>query len=457
MESIIKKILREGLESMGNTKANRRQFKKLHRLVEKKINVGDNITKKLNRVNTDLSKNLLKFINSDDIKDDASVDYVDYNHKNEKLFTLGYKDQRGNNKERLMKFNKLLTYLGGSIDDIKSYEVEELMNHLKQADTDNIKIVDGEDIKWAYHCENYDEGETMGSCMRYAAAQAYLEIYTENPNQVKCLVLVNPENNKVQGRALLWTLDNGEKFVDRVYVTNSKYKVEFNTYIEENGLNKDRPSDDVTLENGNDFDYYPYMDTFTWYTPDEGRLSYNEGEVELQDTDGGNSESGQWSEYHETRIDNDDAVYVEHMQSFMYYDDVVMDYKEEEYLYYQSDDVVQITVGEHEGGYALESDTVKLYDGEVCQEDEAVSIDIGEHQGEFGLNEEMASDLNGFDMLYEEALEITLGSNSGEHMHMSEAVMVLEDGELLGTLHEDGEVEEYEGYEMMSHSDYENR
>ena len=70
-------------------------------------------------INTPLSKKLLAFLNSDKIKDDANVEYVDYDKKNEKLITLGYTDINGNTKERLFKINKLLNYLISQILKLK--------------------------------------------------------------------------------------------------------------------------------------------------------------------------------------------------------------------------------------------------------------------------------------------------------------------------------------------------
>jgi hypothetical protein len=159
MKDFVKILLRENIVKTNSYKLlvekdNRINMNKLLILLEKQIRVGDNLTKKLNNINTPLSKKLLAFFNSDKIKDDANVDYVDYDKKNEKLITLGYKDRDNNNKERLMKINKLLNYLGSDINDIKDYEIEDLISHLKKADTSQLKVVEGDDILKAYHCDN---------------------------------------------------------------------------------------------------------------------------------------------------------------------------------------------------------------------------------------------------------------------------------------------------------------
>jgi hypothetical protein len=429
MKSYIQQLLRENLNNrIDEVPVKRRDLKKFHQLLEKKIRVGDNITKKLNRVNSPLAKNVLRFLNSDDIKDEANVDYVDYDKKNEKLFTLGYTDQRGGAKQRLMKFQKLLSYLGGDLNSIKGYEVEELIYHLKSADLDDLKLVSGEKIRWAYHCENYDEGATMGSCMRHGYTQKYLSIYTENPNQVKCLVLFNPENGKVRGRALIWTCDDGSKFMDRVYVINEKYRVEFNQFAEENNIITTHPLDDVTLDNGGEYEYYPYMDTFQYYTPDTGVLSDDDGELTLQDTNGGDS-TGEFSEYHQTHIPEDEAVYVEHMESIMYDHECTYSEVEEGWVYLESDDIIEITKGYHKFEYALEENTRILIDDEITHVDEAIYLDKGEHEGEYVHEDDVVVDWEGYDIWREELEDITAGKHYGKYVHITEAVFVYDEVE----------------------------
>ena len=53
--------------------------------------------------------------------------------------------------------------------------------------------------------------------MRFERTQQFLEIYTANPEQVSCLTLYTEEGDKVQGRALIWVLEDGSKFMDRIY------------------------------------------------------------------------------------------------------------------------------------------------------------------------------------------------------------------------------------------------
>jgi len=380
MKKLIKKLLNESIKETKGFKLltereNRVKANRLLLILEKEIKVGDNLTKKLNNINTPLAKKLLAFFNSDKIKDDANVDYVDYDKKNEKLITLGYTDMNGKAKERLFKINKLLNYLGSDIKDIKDYEIEDLISHLKKADTSQLKMVEGDDILKAYHCENYEDGETMGSCMRFDYAQEYLKIYTENPDSVKCLVLLNPETNKVRGRALIWHMDNDQYFMDRVYTTNKEFNTFFNNYAEEKGISKQANST-VTLENGGEYDTYPYMDTFEYYDPRSGILSTDAGadSIRLQDTHGGHSEAGVYIEYgdHEGEtVDEDEAYYVSYRTPDSYREG-----------YAHQDDITVI-----DGAVYLLDDCIKTYDGEWVfrYDDESFPVELtaGRYEGEY--------------------------------------------------------------------------
>lgn len=462
MKKYLKKLLREGLNgnptnnhklcNVCRLKAisiNENEFKGIlteeerqHKLsnillmLEKEIKVGDNLTKKLNSINSELAKKLLAFFNSDKIKDSAEIEYVDYDKNNEKLFTLGYTDRNGNAKTRLLKINKLLNYLGSSIQDIKDYEIEELIGHLKKADTTQLKMVEGDDILKAYHCANYDEGETMGSCMRYESAQEYLEIYTDNPNEVKCLVLLNPENDKVRGRALIWHMDNDQYFMDRVYTTNKEFNTFFNNYAEENGISK-RPNSTVTLENGGVYDKYPYMDTFEYYDPETATLatSGEQGWIQLQDTGGGHSDAGVYIEYGDREgdtVDEDEAFYISYRtpdgyrEGYAHQDDVIfiddgvyliddcIKTYDHEWVYKYDDDsyTIELTHGRYEGEYAKLDDTIELENGEygenqyVTREDDYVELDNDIYEIPYALSDDAVETFSDKTILKSDAIRL---------------------------------------------------
>ena len=437
MKSHIRRLLREGIINTKSykllTERERRvSLNRLSLILEKEIRVGNTLTKKLNSVNTPLAKKLLSFFNSDKIKDTANVKYVDYDRNNEKLLTLGYEDREGKIKERLFKLNKLIKYLGGNLSDVKGYEIEDLISFLKKSNTTTLKVVAGDDILKAYHCKNYDEGETMGSCMRYDKAQKYLEIYKNNPNQIKCLVLFNPENGKVRGRALLFKMDNGITFMDRIYTINKGYNSFFNTYAEENNLETGIPSNSVTLENGGEYDYYPYMDTFLFYTPDTGVLSKDSGELELQDDEGGDITSGRWSKYYGETIPRDQAAYIEHIEDWVWDYEVGLSW-DNKFIFKKSNEVIKLDAGEYKGLYALRDDAVEDINDDWIAWDEAHQLDAGEYYDEFALGGDIVKDINGDTILRSESVELTDGQYVGEYSLNSEA-WVLDNGNII---HED--------------------
>jgi hypothetical protein len=204
--------------------------------------------------------------------------------------------------------------------EITPKELEEFVNKYKsQIEIENnifrnFKIVSGAEIKKYYDEDQYVSqrtGTLASSCMRYSKCRKYLSIYSSNPNQVSLVVLIDDEQeDKVRGRALLWTDNKGRKVMDRIYFTKDSEIELFKKYADENGwyyknsqnnsysediIYKGVALDDntivVELENGDEFDYYPYMDTLKYYLASKGRLTNDSSfdyDYELEQTNGGN-------------------------------------------------------------------------------------------------------------------------------------------------------------------------
>ena len=188
----------------------------------------------------------------------------------------------------------------------------------------NFEIVKGDDIKKYYLQDNYESGNHTlgGSCMRYSRCQPYLNIYSKNPEQVSLVILRSDEDpEKIKGRALLWNAYyltptdhddyNGKLFMDRIYTNNSKDEELFKKFAIQNGFVYKKAQNysksdfmfgdeltpieriQVKIENSDyrfgEFEYYPYIDTLTFYNPHKMTLSndYNGGWV-LEHTDGTN-------------------------------------------------------------------------------------------------------------------------------------------------------------------------
>lgn len=194
-------------------------------------------------------------------------------------------------------------------------ELEDFVNDFKSTvdlyggKFQNFELVTGEDIRYWYHENNYAEGSSTlhSSCMRYEECQDYLDIYVMNPNV--CSLLILKKDDKLIARALVWTLIDGKKFMDRIYYVNDSDVNLYREYAKANGIyakyyNGSSAYSDVYDFEGNKkniqlivqvksshYYSYPYMDTLKYYDPYSGKLSiYNDsGSYTLEDTEGGYS------------------------------------------------------------------------------------------------------------------------------------------------------------------------
>jgi hypothetical protein len=189
--------------------------------------------------------------------------------------------------------------------DISDYkftaqELEQFVNQFK-ATIDKLndkfsyfELVKGDEIGHWYNRQNYYESSgPLGSSCMAGVPKRYFSIYMENPDVCNLLILKSKEDNtKIIGRALLWTLINGEKYLDRIYTVGDSDVQLFKDYAKENdwyvkyynGSNadsyvinpktgeKDTLETKVKIKKG-EYDGYPYLDTFKYWHPDTGILS----------------------------------------------------------------------------------------------------------------------------------------------------------------------------------------
>lgn len=157
---------------------------------------------------------------------------------------------------------------------------------------ERFSLASGYDIKTWYsefrHAGDDEVGTLATSCMRHEYCETYFDIYTQNPEVVQLLILTNAED-KLIGRALVWTTENGV-FMDRVYGTETTvslfhdyaagrgwYHRRYNTHehptswVDSNGDACER-----TITIGGlyaDFAEYPYMDTFKYVSIEGSAVS----------------------------------------------------------------------------------------------------------------------------------------------------------------------------------------
>lgn len=161
-----------------------------------------------------------------------------------------------------------------------------------------LKLIKGEAIaEWYHHrkyvsdedCENGSDCSLWQSCMRYDSCQGddnhdqpFFGLYTGNAKRVQMLIQVRNKDKKLMSRALVWKLDDGRYYLDRIYTCASKYIKELQQYARSNGwlykyqqANSNNAFADHTghkldktvaiISNiDTDFRNYPYMDTFAY-------------------------------------------------------------------------------------------------------------------------------------------------------------------------------------------------
>ena len=121
---------------------------------------------------------------------------------------------------------------------IEKAELENLVNWYKttyftsKGDFDKIfQVVQGEDIRYWYNEKNYvtGGGSLNGSCMRGEGTQDRLDLYVENP-QI-CKLLIMKSGDKLLSRSLMWTTDNGI-YIDRPYTRWDKDQMLYKKYAD---------------------------------------------------------------------------------------------------------------------------------------------------------------------------------------------------------------------------------
>ena len=204
----------------------------------------------------------------------------------------------------LKKLNKSYTSkdIENFVNKFKS-EVKVLQNRMNY-----FELVSGDDIAYWYSEDRYynHRGTLQSSCMRYDNCQTFFGIYTDNPDKVSLLILKSEDSeNEIKDRALVWKLDNGDTFMDRVYYTFDEDLELFIKYANKNNwvYKALQKSDSEFMKNGEkyikelkvsldevEFDEYPYVDTLTYLYFDypSGYLSNKDygSDITLDDEEG---------------------------------------------------------------------------------------------------------------------------------------------------------------------------
>lgn len=141
------------------------------------------------------------------------------------------------------------------------------------------EIVEGEQLGFWYHRRNYQfpHQGSLGSSCQAVGNLNWLEIYIDNPDTVKLLILKSEDTDeKIVGRALLWYLDDGNVMMDQIYVSKQSDENVFKEYAR---------SKNWKIKNYNDtyvahmkvkpegYAQYPSVDTMNLWDPRTGKIS----------------------------------------------------------------------------------------------------------------------------------------------------------------------------------------
>ena len=180
-------------------------------------------------------------------------------------------------------------FKGISDSDVEKFST--LYRNAQSTPDFTFKVVDGKEILKYYLYESYaDQTASLGaSCMKHRNCQSFLNIYTENPETIKLLIMLD-QKGFLLGRALLWNIE--PKIMDRIYtIDDEEYSWHFKNWADTNGYlykkeqkwnntlyfeSKGKTSFlelSVKLKN---FKYHkqPYLDTFKFLDQETGTF-YN--------------------------------------------------------------------------------------------------------------------------------------------------------------------------------------
>lgn len=271
----------------------------------------------LNDIKSPIAASLLKAEKDNTESNVSYLDYIDDNKEKTDVLTYLPANRISKNEEWIqgkgdvwetkqrqeMKVGKIVNNLFP--DTFKQTEVEQFVNEFKAAiakSFSNFKLVSGEDIRYYYLADNYENqnrGSINSSCMKGNSAQKFFDIYCNNPEKCKLLILMSDINkDKIKGRALVWfdmRKPTGRVYMDRIYCINDADQKMYIDYARKNNWLYKRvqgmgdssyidPETDKTIYSSVAvqlkpvvYKYYPSIDTLSYYTPGTGRLGSNPG------------------------------------------------------------------------------------------------------------------------------------------------------------------------------------
>jgi len=313
---------------MNDNKSNSRICQILTRLLGKRYSNNNNII-------TTSEINYITFRN------DGTISYLP--NGKECIYSTNEiwgKENRQNGKAGKI-IRKLFTKKSIAKLGLKDSDFECFSNTYKSTFNDDgfkFEILNRSSIPDVYDMELYQsEGSCtlQGSCMN--GDSNYLDIYA-NCTQLR-IVVITDKNGLLAGRCLLWTINEEITLCDRFYVSKDClyhtfidfaeknkfwYKKNYLSYANKNVfINPD--GEEITkqfrIETDTDFDYYPYIDTFTfgcngYLTNESNNTNYEYCNTDgTRDGDEDNHDNEVWDDFADEWIDEDYASYIDSGES----------------------------------------------------------------------------------------------------------------------------------------------
>lgn len=276
------------------------------------IDYSEEFCTRLEKIDSDLSKKLLSYKNSDI---EVRFDYIDIDDIDTVI--IGTKSGESIKGRNTIKIGRLVrSILSSNNEKVSDSDLEKFVNQYKSVSSESkfskIRLLSGSDITRYYneYSYTYGSGTLQNSCMKHDHCSKYFDIYVNNPERIGLCCLFN-EDDELLARALIWKLNDGNFFMDRVYTTHDYESDLMREYAKSKGWwykKRDNSDNDCVIvtptgETDDDLDvqlkpgkyaYYPYVDTIKYYFPKTGLITNKDipDYLELEDTDGCPSRGG---------------------------------------------------------------------------------------------------------------------------------------------------------------------
>lgn len=178
-------------------------------------------------------------------------------------------------KEKFRQTSKAGRIMKRLNPDVSEKDLEEFVNKFK-AEVEillkepKINVLTGKDISYWYNQKHYRKGGgTLNkSCMRYASENKRIEFFDQYPEQIALATVI--KGDELWARALIWKLDDGRTYMDRIYSVGEQYRIMLENYAKNHNMlmygkmgSVKKGAVTVTLKNGWDWsEDFPYFDSF---------------------------------------------------------------------------------------------------------------------------------------------------------------------------------------------------